>query len=102
MSRLTGNKNPLKLWLQGICFSAVGDDYASSIIARCMRRTAFARFIRFFTEGFEKNVRFLNSFNTPERSYFFLKRRIARSMGSFSPIMIPTRSNSPPLGPLLT
>jgi hypothetical protein len=64
---------------------------ASSIIARCARRMALTFFIRLFTDGFVKNVRFLNSFNTPDRSYFFLNRRIARSMGSFSPMIMPTR-----------
>ncbi len=64
---------------------------ASSIIARCARRIAFTFFIRRLTDGLVKNVRFLNSFKTPDRSYFFLNRRIARSIGSFSPIMMPTR-----------
>jgi len=32
---------------------------------------AFIFFIRFLTEGLVKNVRFLNSFRTPDRSYFF-------------------------------
>lgn len=64
---------------------------ASSIMARCARRIAFTLFMRRFTEGLVKKVRFLNSFKTPDRSYFFLKRRIARSIGSFSPIIMPTR-----------
>jgi len=51
---------------------------------------AFSFFMRFFTDGLLKYARFLNSFNTPERSYFFLKRLIARSMGSFSETTIPT------------
>ncbi len=64
---------------------------ASSIMARCARRMALTFFIRRLTEGFVKNVRFLNSFNTPERSYFFLNRRIALSIGSLSPMMMPTK-----------
>jgi len=64
---------------------------ASSIMARCARRMALTRFMRRFTDGLVKNVRLLNSFKTPDRSYFFLKRRIARSIGSFSPKMMPTR-----------
>jgi len=52
---------------------------------------AFANFIRFLTDGLVKNERFLTSFKIPDRSYFFLKRRIARSIGSFSPIMMPTK-----------
>jgi len=56
---------------------------------------AFIRFIRFFTDGFVKNVRFLNSFRIPERSYFFLNRLIALSIGSFSPIMMPTKKSPP-------
>jgi len=63
----------------------------SSSSARWFLRTALTNFIRFFTEGFVKNVRFLNSFRTPERSYFFLKRLIARSMDSFSLTTIPTK-----------
>jgi hypothetical protein len=47
----------------------------------------FQRFIRFLTEGFVKYARF--TFRTPERSYFFLKRLIARSM-SFSETTMPT------------
>jgi len=46
--------------------------HLSSASARCERRMAFTFFIRFFTDGLVKNVRFLNSFNTPDRSYFFL------------------------------
>jgi hypothetical protein len=49
-------------------------------------------FIRFFTEGFVKYARFLNSFKTPDRSYFFLKRFSARSMDSLSLTLIPTNS----------
>jgi hypothetical protein len=33
----------------------------------------------------------------PDRSYFFLKRRIARSIGSFSPIIMPTKKSPPSL-----
>ncbi len=40
-----------------------------------------------------KNVRFLNSFKTPDRSYFFLKRFRARSIGSFSLRTMPTKYN---------
>jgi len=54
---------------------------------------AFTFFMRFLTEGFVKNVRFLNSFNTPDRSYFFLNRFKARSIGSFSFTTIPTKNN---------
>lgn len=64
---------------------------ASSSIVRCARRMAFTFFMRFLTDGFVKNVRFLNSFKMPDRSYFFLNRRMARSIGSFSPMIIPTR-----------
>ena len=62
----------------------------ASAAFRRARRMAFRRFIRFLTEGFVKYARFLNSFSTPERSYFFLKRFIARSMGSFSETTMPT------------
>ena len=58
---------------------------------RWFRRMALTSFIRFFTDGFVKNVRFLNSFSTPERSYFFLKRLIARSIDSFSLTTTPTK-----------
>ena len=61
-----------------------------SAIVRCALRMAFTFFMRFLTEGLVKYARFLNSFRTPERSYFFLKRLIARSMGSFSDTTIPT------------
>ena len=64
---------------------------ASSAIVRCARRIALTFFMRFLTDGFVKNVRFLNSFKIPDRSYFFLNRRMARSIGSFSPMIIPTR-----------
>jgi hypothetical protein len=64
---------------------------ASSSSVRWFLRTALTNFMRFFTDGFVKNVRFLNSFRTPERSYFFLKRLIARSMDSFSLTTIPTK-----------
>jgi hypothetical protein len=65
---------------------------------RSARRTAFTLFMRFFTDGFVKYARRLNSFNTPERSYFFLKRLMARSMGSFSETMMPTRLGHLPSG----
>jgi hypothetical protein len=58
--------------------------YSTSSAVRLARRIAFCFFIRFLMEGFVKKVLFLNSFNTPERSYFFLNRFIARSIGSFS------------------
>ncbi len=60
-------------------------------MVRWARRIAFTRFIRFFTEGFVKYALFLNSFKTPDRSYFFLNRLIARSIGSFSETTIPTK-----------
>lgn len=62
----------------------------SSSNARCARRMAFDFFIRFSVDGLVKYVRFLNSFKTPERSYFFLKRRMALSIDSFSWITMPT------------
>ena len=61
------------------------------ISTRCARRRAFNFSIRFFTEGFTKNVRFLNSLRTPDLSYFFLKLLKALSMDSFSPTDIPTK-----------
>ena len=60
-------------------------------MVRWARRMAFTLFILFFTDGFVKKVLFLNSFSTPDRSYFFLNRLIALSIGSFSPMMIPTK-----------
>jgi hypothetical protein len=66
-------------------------DYASSIAARWARRMALASFILFFTDGLVKYDRFLTSLRIPDRSYFFLNRRIALSIGSFSPMIIPTK-----------
>lgn len=42
-----------------------------------------------------KNVRFLYSFNIPDRSYFFLNRLRALSIDSLSPMEIPTKFYSP-------
>lgn len=56
--------------------------YSKSIDDLCCLRAALSLAIRFSTEGFIKAVRFLNSLNTPERSYFFLKRFKALSMFS--------------------
>lgn len=67
--------------------------YGCSANVRCALRTAFTFFILFFTEGFVKYARFLNSFKTPERSYFFLNRFNARSIGSFSDTIMPTKDN---------
>lgn len=50
---------------------------------------AFRRAMRFVMDGFVKAVRRLYSFRTPERSYFFLKRRMARSIDSPSWIVTP-------------
>ena len=75
----------------------IAEDYSSSDAARIVRRIAFACFIRFLTEGFVKNARFFTSFKIPDRSYFFLNRRKARSMGSFSPIRMPTKKSPPSL-----
>lgn len=44
-------------------------------------------------EGFTKKVLFLNSFNTPDLSYFFLNRFNALSMFSLSESIIPTNAN---------
>jgi hypothetical protein len=55
-----------------------------------LRRMAFTRFILLRTDGFVKYVRFLNSLRIPDRSYFFLKRLSALSIGSFSWTMTPT------------
>lgn len=63
----------------------------SSARVRWALRIAFTFFMRFLTEGFVKYARFLNSLRMPDRSYFFLKRLMARSMGSLSATTIPTK-----------
>jgi hypothetical protein len=66
-------------------------DYACSSCMRCCRRAARWRSILLVIDGFSNAVRRLNSFKMPARSYFFLKRRSARSIGSCSWTIMPTK-----------
>ena len=77
------------------CWMGFSPAYVCSANVLCARRTAFTFFILFFTDGFVKYARFLNSFRTPDRSYFFLNRFSARSIGSFSDTIIPTKLSPP-------
>ncbi len=78
------NKKRDRYLIPFFIYKLLYDDYPNSIKSRCALRTALFFFIRFSTEGFVKYARRFTSFKTPERSYFFLKRRSARSMFSFS------------------
>ena len=65
--------------------------YSISREMRNWRRIDFKRAMRLLIEGFVKAVRRLYSLITPARSYFFLKRRNARSMDSPSWMVTPIK-----------
>jgi hypothetical protein len=99
MSRWIGvdkkKATPVKELPEHNCFDRNDHELRSSF-ALCALRLLLERFERPSTEGLTKYAFARNSFKTPARSYFFLKRFSILSIDSLSFICTLTNVNSPP------